>query len=115
MTSPLKLEDILSEFSEDADAWVLRDRSSDRYVIIPDPKFLGRKPIRFFMRREDAMDLLQELNEENPILRHKEIYPFKVKLLESLRRIASDTNPDNADAFVVHGPNEVYEYIRERQ
>ena len=73
------------------------------------------KPIRFFMRREDAMDLLQELNEENPTLRHKEIYPFKVKLLESLRRIASDTNPDNADAFVVHGPNEVYEYIRERQ
>ncbi len=54
------------------------------------------------MRREDAMDLLQELNEANPNLRGKEIYPFKVKLLESLRRIASDTNPDNADAFVVH-------------
>jgi len=115
MTSPIKLENILSEFPEDADAWVLRDRTSDKYVIIPDPKFPGRKPIRFFMRREDAMDLLQELNEENAVLRHKEIYPFKVKLLESLRRIASDTNPDNADAFVVHSPNEMYEYIRERQ
>ena len=115
MTLPLKLEDILSEFSEDADAWVLRDNTSGKYVIIPDPKFPERKPIRFFMRREDAMDLLQELNEENAALRNKDIYPFKVKLLESLRRIASDTNPNNADAFVVHSPNEVYEYIRERQ
>lgn len=61
------------------------------------------------------MDMLQELNEENATLRYKEVYPFKVKLLESLRRIASDTNPDNADAFVVHSPNEVYEYIREQQ
>jgi len=115
MTSPLKLEDILSEFSEDADAWVLRDNTSGKFVIIPDPKFPRRKPIRFFMRREDAMDLLQKLNEENAALRAKEIYPFKVKLLESLRRIASDTNPENADAFVVHSPNEVYEYIREQQ
>lgn len=115
MTSPLNLETILSEFSEDADAWVLRDRTSGKYVIIPDPRFPGRKPIRFFMRREDAIDVLQELNGENPVLRDKEVYPFQVKLLESLRRIASDTNPDNADAFVVHSPNEVYEYIRERQ
>jgi hypothetical protein len=115
MTSPLELETILSEFSEDADAWVLQDRASGNYIIIPDPKFPGRKPIRFFMRREDAMDLLQELNEENPILRDKGIYPFKVKLLESLRQIASDINQDNADAFVVHSPNEMYEYVRERQ
>jgi hypothetical protein len=115
MTLPLKLEDILSEFSEDADAWVLRDRASGKYVIIPDPRFPGRKPIRFFMRREDAMDLLQELNEENPALRDKELYPSKVKLLESIRQISSDTNPANADAFVVHSPNEVYEYIRDRQ
>ena len=115
MTSPLKLETILSEFSEDADAWVLQDRVSGKYVIIPDSRFPGRKPIRFFMRREDAIDLLQELNDENPNLGDKEIYPFKVKLLESLRRIASDTNPDNADAFVVHSPNEVYQYLRERQ
>jgi hypothetical protein len=115
MTSPLKLEDIVSALPENAEAWVLRDRDSNQFVILPDERFPGRKPIRFFLRREDATDMLQELLEENAALRGKEIYPFKVRLLESLRRIASDSNPDNADAFVVHGPAEVYEYIRDRQ
>jgi hypothetical protein len=63
MTAPLELEVILSEFSEDAEAWVLQYRTSGKFVIIPDSRFPGRKPIRFFMRHEDAEVLLQELIE----------------------------------------------------
>jgi len=65
------------------------------------------------MRREDAEDILAELLDANPNLRGKEIYPTKVKLLLALRSIAADKTPGNADAFVVHSPNEVYGYLRQ--
>jgi hypothetical protein len=115
MAQPLKLEDILAELSEDSEAWVLQDQESKTYLIIPDPRYPGRKPIRFFLRREDAQDILMEVNESNPNLRNKYIIPIKVKLKEALRGIASDSNHDHADAFVVHGSAEVYEYVRARE
>lgn len=114
MTAPLQLETILSEFSGDAEAWVLQDETSGKYVVIPDARFPGRRPIRFFMRREDAEAMLHELIEVNSKLRGKEIYPVKVKLHTAIRGIASDTNPANADAFVVHSSNEVYDWVRDR-
>jgi hypothetical protein len=114
MTQPLSLEVILSELDENAEAWVLKDVRSGKYVIIPDTRYPGRKPVRFFMRREDAEAVLMELIDVNPELAKKEIHPFKVRLITSLRGIASDTNPDNADAFVVHSVNEVYEFLREK-
>jgi len=36
-----------------------------------------------------------------------------VSLKASLRAIAEDDTPGNADAFVVHSPNEVYEWLRD--
>jgi hypothetical protein len=112
MTEPIPLETILSEFNDNAEAWVLQDETTGSYVVIPDPKFPGRRPIRFFMRREDAEAVLQELVEQNANLRDKEIYPVKVRLLPSIRSIASGTAPGNADAFVLHSPNEVFEWVR---
>ena len=114
MTGPLPLETILSEFDENCEAWVLQDEASGKYVVIPDDRFPGRRPIRFFMRREDAESMLQELVEQNLSLRDKDIYPVKVRLLRALRGIAADKTPGNADAFVFHSPNEVYEWVRER-
>jgi len=105
---------MLSEFDENTEAWVLKDVTSGKYVIIPDSRYPGRKPIRFFMRREDAEAVLMELIDVNPQLARKEIYPFKVRLIPSLKGITSDTNPDNVDAFVVHSVNEVYEFLKER-
>jgi hypothetical protein len=66
------------------------------------------------MMREDAESLLQELLEQNTSLRDKDICPVKVRLLRALRGIADDRTPGNADAFVFHSPNEVYEWIRDR-
>lgn len=114
MTEPLSLEVMLSELDEDTEAWVLQDVPSGKYVIIPDSRFPGRKPVRFFMRREDAEAVLMELIDVNPKLSKKEIYPVKVRLIPALKGIANDKNPENADAFVVHSVNEVYEFIRER-
>ena len=114
MTKPLELDTILSELDADARAWVLQDRASGKYLIVPDPRFPGRKPVRFFMRREDAEAVLTEVLDANLSLRGKDIYPTQVALIPALHGIASDTNPDNADSFVVHSPNEVYEFLRDR-
>jgi hypothetical protein len=113
MTQPLSLEVTLSELDVNAEAWVLQDMPTGKYVIIPDSRYPGRKPVRFFMRREDAEAVLMELIDVNPNLSQKEIYPVKVRLIPAIKGIASDTNPDNADAFVVHSVNEVYEFLRE--
>jgi hypothetical protein len=114
MAGPLPLDTILSEFDENYEAWVRQDEASGNYVVIPDGRSPGRRPIRFFMKREDAEAVLQELVEQNVSLRDKEIYPVKVRLLRALRGIATDTTPGNADAFVLHAPNEVYEWVRDR-
>jgi|SRR3990172_4160458 len=115
MTQPLALDTIIDKFDQNDEAWVLQDRDTGKYVIIPDNRFPGRKPVRFFMRREDAEAILIELNDVNLKMLGKNIYPVKVRLIPAIRGIAADINPDNADAFVVHSPNEVYEFIRERK
>jgi hypothetical protein len=112
---PVELDAILSEFDDDAEAWVLQDQDSMKYVIIPDSKNPTRKPVRFFMKCEDAKSIFEEIKKENPYLKNKNIMPIKVKLKPSLKSIAMDKNPENADSFVVHGPNEVYEFIRDRK
>jgi len=114
MTEPLSLDIILSEFNEDDKAWVLQDEDSKLYVTIPHPKYPGRQPIHFFMRRMDAEDILTEIVGENERLRKKNIFPVSVNLLQAIRNIGIDANPRNAVGFVVHTPNEVYEYIQER-
>jgi hypothetical protein len=45
MTSPLPLDTVLSEFSEDSIAWVLQGQNG-RYLVIPDPRYPGQRPLR---------------------------------------------------------------------
>lgn len=115
MTEPIPIETLLSELPKDADAWVLQDQKSKLYVVIPHPKYPGRQPMHFFLKRADAEAVLMELVDENDSLKDKDILPIKVKLHQALRSIAKDINPAHADGFVVHSPNEVYEYIEERK
>jgi len=112
---PLKLDVILSEFNDNSEAWVLQDQDSKKYVIVPDDKYPGKKPIRFFMKREDAESFFKEIKKENIYLKNKFINAVKVKLKPALKNIAMNKNPNNADSFVVHGPVEVYEFIQEKQ
>lgn len=115
MTNPLPLDVLESEFDDQKEAWVLRDVTSKLYVVVPDDRYPGRRPVRFFLRREDADAMLRELKTANKKLAKRKIEAIKVKLLPSLRSIAADTNPANADAFVVHSPNEVFEFVRDRR
>jgi len=114
MTDPLSLDTILSEFSEESEAWVLQDTQSKKYVTIPHPKYPGRDPIHFFMSQNDAEAVLQEILDVNWALRNRNIFPTKVKLLLACRSIAADKTASGADGFVAHPPNEVYEFIRQQ-
>jgi hypothetical protein len=115
MTDPISLDVILSDFSENDSAWVLQDTGSGRYVTIPHPKYPGRQPIHFFMSQSDANDLLREILTASEHLRNKSIVAIKVKLHEALRGIASGSGPEMADGFVLHSPNEVYEFLKDRR
>jgi hypothetical protein len=115
MTDPLSIETIVAEFPEDAQAWVLKEASSQQYVAIPHPKYPCRRPLHFFMSRADAEALLTEILDVNPGLQGKDIFPAKVKLLQAARAIATKPVPGGIDGFVVHPPNEVFEFIRQQK
>jgi len=68
MTQPLPLDTVLGEFSETSQAWVLQSQRRGTYLTIPDHRFPGRRPVRFFMSREDAERLLTEVLKTNPSL-----------------------------------------------
>ena len=114
MIEPYTLDTILSEFSDNSDAWVLQEKTTGLYVTIPHPKYPGRNPIHFFLSKSDAQDLLLELMDVNEKLKDREIYPVQVKLIPAIQGIATGaaSNPYNADGFVVHSPNEVFEFIQ---
>jgi len=115
MTNPIPLDVLETEFDDQKEAWVLQDVMSKQYVIVPDDRYPGRRPVRFFLRREDADALLREIRKQNKKLAKRKIEAMKVKLLPSLRAIAADTTPGQADTFVVHSPNEVFEFARDRR
>ncbi|MGZ8194683.1 MAG: hypothetical protein ACXWTH_03555 [Methylosarcina sp.] len=84
MTDPLSLETILAEFNKEAEAWVLQDEKSKKYVTIPHPKYPGRNPIHFFLSKNDAELVLIEILDVNQRLRNIDIFPVKVKLLQAV-------------------------------
>jgi len=114
MTKPLSLETILGKLSDDDETWVLYDELSGKYVIIPDDRFPGRRPIRFFHSRQDAESVLREVLKVNSMLRQARISPVKVETKKAVASIAMDRTPDHADAFVIHSPNEVFEFVLEQ-
>lgn len=111
MMQPLPLDTVLSEFSETSQAWVLQSKHKGTYLTIPDHRYPGRRPVRFFMSREDADRMLAAVLKVNPSLVGEQITPVSVKLLQALRSIAADKAPGHADSFVVHSPNEVFEFL----
>ncbi|MDP3289190.1 MAG: hypothetical protein Q8M64_12865 [Methyloversatilis sp.] len=113
MTDPLSLETLVSEFSEDAEAWVLKEATSEQYLAIPHPAYPGRRPLHFFMSKSDAETILVEVLDVNPGLRSRDVFAHEVRLLDAVRAIAEKPVAGGIDGFAVHSPNEVYEFLRQ--
>jgi hypothetical protein len=111
VTNPLTLDTIINGLADNDEMWVLQDLRSKRYLIIPDPRYPGRRPIRFYMKEQDAQAVLDRVLDVNKELQDNDIVSVNVKLKPALRGIAADKNPEHADAFVVHSSNEVFEYL----
>jgi hypothetical protein len=113
MTGPLPLDTLLGEFSGDSKAWVIQSKRNGLYLVIPDNRFPGRKPVRFFMSEIDASRVIDAVVRAKPSLANAGLLPVEVRLHDALRSIAADKNPDHADSFVMHSPNEVFEFVRD--
>jgi len=110
MIQPLSLDVILEEFSEEYKAWVIQGKNG-KYLIIPDDRYPGRRPIRFFMSKLDASRVVEAVLQVKPELGAQKLAAVEVNLLQALRGVAADNDPTHADSFVVHTPNEVYEFV----
>jgi hypothetical protein len=93
----------------------LRSGRRGTYLTIPDDRFPGRHPVRFFLSHMDAQRLLTEALKVNPALAGEQITPVPVKLLKAIRSLAADKTPGHADSFVVHSPNEVFEFLQRQR
>lgn len=92
---------LMAEFDLDKEAWVIVYRSVPSIVTIPDPTYPGRKPVRFFMSKSDCERVIQELWQVHPE-DCGALAALKVPLILGMRLVA------DADSFVVHSPNEVF-------
>ena len=86
----------------------LVDRSKFPYKYLTVPQNDGRRFYRFFMKKEDAQDFLQEILDVNNSLKGKEIFPVKVNLFHSASLILMSEIP----YFSIHSPNEVFEFTQ---
>jgi hypothetical protein len=84
MTEPLSLETILGELSDEDETWVLQDQLSGQYLTIPDDRFPGRRPIRFFLSRQNAESVLQEVLKVKQSLQKARITAVKVKTKQAI-------------------------------
>jgi hypothetical protein len=110
MIQPLSLDVVLEEFSEKYKAWVIQGKNG-KYLVIPDNRFPGRRPIRFFMSKLDAARVVDAVLQVKPELKAQKLVATEVNLRQALRGVAADNDPSHADSFVVHSPNEVYEFV----
>jgi len=105
MTEPLSLETILGEFNENAEAWILRDAESGKYVVIPHPDYPERNITHFFLNPKQAEDVMQRIREASLMLKDRKLAVEEVKLLQTCRDIAAEKNSKYEDGFVVHRHN----------
>ncbi len=107
MTNALSIQTIFENFNEDTEMWILIDKNNFPYKYLTVPQNDGRKFHRFFMKKEDAQDFLQEVLDVNAKLTGKNIFPSKVNLFHTVSLILMTDMP----YFSVHSPNEVFEYV----
>jgi hypothetical protein len=99
-----------AEFSESQRVWAIQGKSG-KYLAIPDHRFLGRRPIRFFTSEVGATRVMNTVLELKPALEKQQLTVVEVGLFAALGRVRADRTPPLADSFVVNNPDEVVELV----
>jgi hypothetical protein len=110
MVKPQSLNILLGEYSEAYQVWAIQARSG-RYFSIPDPRFPGRLPIRFFTSEYDATRVMETVLEVKPALEARRFEVVEVHLLHAVRQAKVDKTFPIADSFFINTHDEVYPLI----
>jgi len=110
MIQPQSLDVLLGEYSEGHRVWAI-EAWSGKFLAIPDQRFPGRRPIRFFTSEYDATRVRDAVLEAKPMLFKHRFEVVEVGLLLALRKAKADKIPPIADSFVVNTSDEVYPII----
>ncbi|MGO9317825.1 MAG: hypothetical protein ACLPXT_02980 [Terracidiphilus sp.] len=63
------------------------------------------------MSKLDASRVMDAVLQVKPELGAQKLVAVDVNLLQALRGVAADKDLNHADSFVIHSPNEVYEFV----
>jgi hypothetical protein len=110
MIQPQSLNVLLGEYSEGYRVWAIQAWSG-KFLAIPDQRFPGRRPVRFFTSDYDAMRVRDAVVEAKPMMFKHRFEIVEVFLLEALRKVKADKIPPCADSFVVNTPDEVFSLL----
>jgi hypothetical protein len=112
MIQPQSLDVLFREYSDLQMFWAIRS-GSGKYLVVPDRRFPGRRPVRFFKSRYDAVRVMETMLQVKPFLDVQKLEVVEVLLLEALRKIKADRIPPRADSFVVNSSDEVFAIINQ--
>ena len=110
MIQPQSLDVLLGEYSEQQRVWAIRAWSG-KFLAIPDQRFPGRRPVRFFTSDYDARRVRDAFLEAKPLMYKQKFEVVEVLLLDALRNVKADKTPPIADSFVLISSDEVYPII----
>lgn len=110
MTNSLSIQTILENFDQKSEMWILVNSNNFPYQYLTVPQRDRRIFYRFFMKKEDAQNFLQEVLDVNENLKNQDIFPMKVNLFHTASLILMTGNP----YFSVHSPNEAIEFIQDK-
>ena len=111
MIQPRSLRTTLPDFPSTYRVWAIQGKSG-KYLAMPDHRFPGRRPIRFFTSDYDAARVLDVVLEVKPGLEAERLTVVEVRLLHALERITADKTPPRADSYVIYSHDEVFEFIQ---
>jgi len=108
---PLDLDDVLAEFGEDDQAWMIFDVLSGARLNLPDDKYPGTEIVRMFLSEADARTVIDRTKTAGSAkIQNAVLVPVAVPLLQTMRGIAARRDAGEKVGYVVHGPNEVYDF-----
>ena len=117
MIQPQTLNVIPGAYEKGRSVWAIRGKSG-KFLVILDPRFPGRRPIRLFTCEVGARRVMNTLIELKPAMEKQRLAVVEVGQITSLGKANAVNVPPSADSFVINNPDEVYElvtYLRSRE